>query len=362
MKFLKQPISVFMAISLLMFNCSSGIKAIDKKYIKPYKVILLIGDGMGLAQISAASHYANEDLCLNLFNVIGLIRTSSGDDYITDSAAGATAYSAGVKTYNGAIGVGLDSMPVKTIIEYAEAQNMATGLVATCSITHATPGSFFAHQINRNMDAAIANDIYSHDIDVVIGGGKPFFDIARLQKAGYQVATGNAINWDMDYPKYFYFYNDSIHPPKWSEGRGDFLLNATNRAITTLNKNKNGFFLMVEGSQIDWGGHNNDFDYTVKETIDFDKAVRAAYEFAKKDGHTLVLVTADHETGGLALNHGSLQKHTIEPAYTTGHHTGVMVPIYAYGAGAELFAGTMENTKVFDNICNLLGFELKRKK
>ena len=115
---------------------------------------------------------------------------------------------------------------------------------------------------------------------------------------------------------------------------------------------------MVEGSQIDWGGHDNDFDYTVKETIDFDKAVRAAYEFAKKDGHTLVLVTADHETGGLALNKGSLKNHTIEPAYTTGHHTGIMVPIYAYGPGSELFAGTMENTKVFYNICQLLGFNL----
>jgi alkaline phosphatase len=358
MKFLKQPLSLIIALSLLMINCSAGAKAIDKKIIKPFKVILLIGDGMGLAQISAASHYTNGELCLNLFNVIGLVKTSSGNDYITDSAAGATAYSSGVKTYNGAIGVGMDSLPVKTILEYALAQHMGTGLVTTCSITHATPAAFFSHQPSRSMDAAIANDIYTHPIDVVIGGGKPYFDIAKLQQLGYQVGSGSAIQWNIDYPKYFYFYNDSIHPPKWTEGRGDFLVNATQRAIKTLNQNKNGFFLMVEGSQIDWGGHDNDFDYTVKETIDFDKAVRAAYEFAKKDGHTLVLVTADHETGGLALNHGSLKNHTIEPAYTTGHHTGIMVPIYAYGPGAELFAGTIENTKVFYNICQLLGFNL----
>ncbi len=359
MKFTRKPISLIIIYSLLLLNCSSGVKAFDRKIVKPLNIILLIGDGMGLAQISAASHYAAGGLCLDLFTIIGLIKTASGDDYITDSAAGATAYSAGVHTYNGAIGVGMDSLPVQTILEMAEAHALSTGLVATCSITHATPASYFAHQKSRSMDLEIANDIYNQNIDVVIGGGKPYFDIERLQKLGYHVATGNAIDWKMDYPQYFYFYNDSIHPPKWSDGRGDFLVNATNRAIKTLNQNKKGFFLMVEGSQIDWGGHNNDFNYTVQETLDFDKAVRAAYEFAKKDGNTLVLVTADHETGGLALNGGSLKDHTIQPAYTTGHHTGIMVPIYAYGPGSELFAGTMENIRVFEHLCGLLGFETK---
>lgn len=112
---------------------------------------------------------------------------------------------------------------------------------------------------------------------------------------------------------------------------------------------------MVEGSQIDWGGHDNDFKYTVEETIDFDKAIKAACEFAKKDGNTLVIVTADHETGGLALNTGSLKDKTIQAAYTTGHHTGIRVPIFAYGPGAEKFAGTMENTNVFWEMKGLLG-------
>ncbi len=355
MKSLKQSISTFLVLSILFLNCNSKAKVKDEKVKKPLNIILLIGDGMGLAQISAAS-FINSGLCLDLFKIIGLIKTSSGDDYITDSAAGATAYSAGAKTNNGAIGVGMDSLPIKTILEMAEEHQLSTGLVTTCSMTHATPASFFAHQINRNMDKEIANDLYTKNIDVLIGGGKPFFDMVKLQKLGYQTATGNAINWEANYSQYFYFFNDSIHPPRLANGRGDFLLKGTNSAIKTLSQNKKGFFLMVEGSQIDWGGHNNDFNYTVQETIDFDKAIKVAYEFAKKDGNTLVIITADHETGGLALNHGSLKNKTIEPAYTTGHHTGIRVPIFAFGPGAEYFSGTMENTKVFDNMKMLLGF------
>jgi alkaline phosphatase len=354
MKFLKQPISLLMFVCILFINCRSGAKVIHETAKKPLNIILMIGDGMGLSQISAAS-FINGGLALDLFTIIGLVRTSSGDDYITDSAAGATAYSCGIKSYNGAIGVGMDSLPVKTILEMAEEKGLSTGLVATCSITHATPAAFFAHQKSRTMDIEIANDLYHQNVDVVIGGGKPYFDLSKLQQAGYTVSTGNAIDWDASYPKYFYFFNDSIHPPSMSGGRGDFLIKGTHNAIKSLHRNKKGFFLMVEGSQIDWGGHDNDFNYTVEETVDFDKSVKAAYEFAKKDGNTLVIVTADHETGGLALNGGSLKDKTIVPAYTTGHHTGIMVPIYAYGPGAESFGVTMENTEVFTLMKGLLG-------
>lgn len=237
----------------------------------------------------------------------------------------------------------------------AEGKGLSTGLVTTCSITHATPAAFFAHQKNREMHKEIANDIYKQNIDVIIGGGKPYFDLLKLEQLGYKTATGSAINWDANYSQYFYFFNDSIHPPSMANGRSDFLIKGTNAAIRTLSQNKQGFFLMVEGSQIDWGGHVNDFKYTVEETIDFDKAIQAAVEFAKKDGNTLVIVTADHETGGLALNAGSLKNKTITPAHTTGHHTGIRVPIFAYGPGAEQFAGTMENTKVFSEMKLLMG-------
>lgn len=355
MKYFKKSLALVLSICLLFINCKSGAKVVGDTLKKPLNIILLIGDGMGLAQISAAS-FINGGLTLDLFTTIGLINTSSADNYITDSAAGATAYSAGQKTYNGAIGVGTDSMALTTILELAEKNNLATGLVATCSITHATPGSFFAHQPNRTMDKAIANDFYGKGIDVAIGGGKPYFDMEKLKADGYTIATGPNFNWQTNASKYFYFYDDSVHLPSVAQGRGDFLLNATNKAIGTLKNNKKGFFLMVEGSQIDWGGHDNNFDYTVQETIDFDKAVKAALDFAKADGNTLVIITADHETGGLALNKGSLKNRTIEHSYATGSHSGIMVPIYAYGPGSHLFAGTMQNTKVFDHMKFLFGF------
>ncbi len=347
--------ALLMATCLLFINCKTGAKVVANNIKKPLNIILMIGDGMGLAQISAAS-FINGGLTLDMLTALGLVNTSSANNYITDSAAGATAYSAGQKTYNGAIGVGVDSVALTTILELAEKQGLATGLVATCSITHATPASFFAHQPSRNMDKEIAANFYGKGIDVVIGGGKPYFDILRLQADGYTIATGPVFNWQTNASKYFYFYDDSVHLPSVAQGRGDFLQQATKKAMGTLSNNKKGFFLMVEGSQIDWGGHDNNFDYTVQETIDFDKAVKAAIDFAKADGNTLVIITADHETGGLALNKGSHKNRTIEHSYATKNHSGIMVPIYAFGPGSHLFTGTMQNTKVFDNMKFLFGF------
>lgn len=334
-----------MAIVLLFSNCGSGAKIVGEKMQKPLNIILMIGDGMGLAQISAAS-FINGGLALDMFLEIGLLKTSSGDDYITDSAAGATAYSAGVKTYNGAIGVGMDSLPRVTILELAEEKGLSTGLISTCSVTHATPGSFFGHQVNREMHHEIAKDFYRKGVDFVAGTGKPYFDMDSLRKDGYQLHFGaSSAGFDVN-KKHFWFFNDSIDAPKVKE-RGEWLKDATVKGIEHLSANRKGFFLMVEGSQIDWGGHDNDFQYTISELIDFDKAVKAAVEFAKKDGNTLVIVTADHETGGLSLDHGDLVKKTITHHYSSTHHSGIMVPVYAYGPGAAFFKGTNENTEVF---------------
>jgi alkaline phosphatase len=132
------------------------------------------------------------------------------------------------------------------------------------------------------------------------------------------------------------------------------LAHVTNKAIQYFDQKKNVFFLMIEGSQIDWGGHNNDLNYTVSELIDFDKAVKIAYDYAQSNKNTLVIVTADHETGGLSLIDGSEKNKEIKPHYSTGHHTGIMVPVYAFGPGSHLFRGTMENTQVYKNIKYLL--------
>lgn len=353
---MKKPHRVYIhliVVCLLFSNCYGGARIIGKKAERPLNIILMIGDGMGLAQISAAA-VVNGGLSLDLFECIGLVKTSSSDDYITDSAAGATAYSTGQKTYNGAIGLGPDSLALSTILELAEARGMATGLISTCSVTHATPAAFYAHQKSREMHLAIAGDFYGKGIDFVAGSGKPFFSTERLMQDGYRVHTGQISPEDVNAgQKLFWFYNDSADLPKAPE-RGNWLMTASLQGIKHLSNNKNGFFMMIEGSQIDWGGHDNDAAYTISELIDFDKAVKAALDFAKQDGNTLVIVTADHETGGLSLNGGNLKNKTLETSYASTHHSGIMVPVYAFGPGANLFTGTMENTKLFSNMKQLL--------
>lgn len=343
-----------MGFVMLFCNCQQGTKTIAVKAKKPLNIILMIGDGMGLAQISGAS-VINSGLALELFTAIGLVKTSSASDYITDSAAGATAYSIGEKTYNGAVGVDANGRSKPTILELAEKYGVATGLAVTCTITHATPGSFFGHQKDREMHREIASDFYGKGIDFVAGGGKPYFDLSRLKQDGYMILDGKGPFEFGNLGKHIWFYNDSIDLPKAPE-RGEWLKDVTVAGISQLSQSKKGFFMMVEGSQIDWGGHNNDFNYMATELVDFDKAVRAALEFAKKDGNTLVIVTADHETGGLSLNGGSLKDKQVSATFAHTHHTGVMVPIFAYGPGSELFQGTMENTDVFKKMEDLFGF------
>lgn len=344
-------LSLVLLISILNLNCKSGAQIIGQQLIKPLNIIFLIGDGMGLAQICAAS-VSNGGLTLEIFNDIGFLKTSSSDNYITDSAAGATAFSIGEKTFNGAIGLSADSTKKLTLVELAEKKGLSTGLISTCSVTHATPASFYGHQISRNMHLEIANDFYGKGIDFMAGGGKPYFDIEKLIADGYMVQKGIP-TLNSTQSKQFWFYNDSIHPPK-VKLRGNWLEVATQVGIQHLSKNKLGFFAMIEGSQIDWGGHDNDLDYVVSELIDFDKAVKIAYDYAKLNKNTLVIVTADHETGGLSLTGGSLKNKTIEGHFSNLHHTGIMVPVFAFGPGSHLFKGTMENTDIYKNIKLLL--------
>ncbi len=149
-------------------------------------------------------------------------------------------------------------------------------------------------------------------------------------------------------------YEDS--PPKYSDGRGDMLPQCTVKAIETLNKNTSGFFLMIEGSQIDWGAHKKNTDYLVEEMLDFDRTVGEVLKFAKVDGNTLVIVTADHETGGMTINKGDFEKGEVKAEYTSMNHTGVMVPVFAYGPGSEDFCGIYENTDIFQKMINAFGF------
>lgn len=334
---------------------------------KPLNVILLIGDGMGLSQVSYALLLANERMNFERFKTLGLSKTKSGNHKITDSAAGATALSCGTKTYNGAIGVDMNKMPITTILEMAEGKGYATGLIATCAITHATPASFIAHQPSREMYEEIAADFLKTDVDLFIGGGYNHFAVRKdsvdltknLIQKGYKVIRSEEELYMYAGAEKLAALLAPVHMPKMQEGRGNFLANATQLAINRLAKNPNGFFLMVEGSQIDWGGHANDAEYIRQEVLDFDMAIGKALDFAQKNGNTLVIVTADHETGGFALsgNEEDKTQNLIEPKFTTKNHTGVMVPVYAFGPNADALGGIYENTWIFDVMKRTMGLK-----
>ena len=328
---------------------------------KPRNVIVMIGDGMGVAEVFAGITANGGHLFLDNFKHIGFSKTQSSDNYITDSAAGGTALSSGQKTYNGAIGVNTDTVAIKTILEMAEVKQMATGLVSTSAITHATPASFIAHQGSRGSYEDIAADFLKSDIDVFIGGGYNHFakradkrDLTlELKKKGYQVLRNMDDIVKVKSGKLVGLTADE-HNDVFPNRKMDLPL-STETALNILDQNKNGFFIMVEGSQIDWGGHANNTIYVVNEMLDFDRAIGKALEFAAKDGETLIIVTADHETGGMAIVNGNMNSGMVKAAFTTGDHTAIMVPVFAYGPGAEDFTGIMDNTDIAKNIMKLLG-------
>ncbi len=326
-------------------------------------VIYLIGDGMGIAQVTAASTYNGEPLSMEQCAVTGLARTHSFDAYVTDSAAGGTALASGVKTNNHAIGVGPDGKPVRSILSYAKEAGKATGIVVTCAITHATPAAFVAHQPHRKMQEEIAAEFLKAQPEVFIGGGRQYFEkradgldlCAKLREDGYNVVYTLKEVLAANEGKWAGLLADQ-HLPKASEGRQGMLEQSVATALKLLNRNEKGFVLVVEGSQIDWGGHQNDLDYMATELIDFDRAVKVARDFAAADGETLVVITADHETGALSLVGGNRADKTVKPAWSTKSHSAVMVPVFADGVGAEAFTGVYENTEVFHRMFKALQF------
>ncbi len=334
---------------------------------QPKNIILMIGDGMGLNQIAAAMYMNNNQLNLEQFPVIGLHKAYSGNDLITDSAAGATAFSCGVKTYNGAVGVDIDTFAVQTILEEAEKNGYATGLVATSTIVHATPASFYAHKKFREMYEEIATDLLKTDVDFFVGGGKKYFDrresdernlYKELEEKDYYVSDyfkEDLVACQIPKNKNFAYFTADGDPLTAASGR-NYLRLATRMAISFLrNQPEKGFFLMIEGSQIDWAGHSNNPDYLINEMLDFDKAIGEVLNFATRDRETLVIVTGDHETGGLSILQGS-KMGKLKTSYAATNHTGGMVPVFAFGPGARLFGGIYENTAIHEKLRRAFGF------
>jgi alkaline phosphatase len=332
----------------------------------PKNIILIIGDGTGLAQISSGFYNNNFHYSLESFPVIGFQKTYSANNLITDSAAAATALASGIKTNNSVLGQDKDGIHVKTILEEASENGFATGMVVTSSIQHATPGGFVAHRNARNLYEEITIDLLNSDIDMFIGGGKQYFDrresddrnlIDSLKNKGFQVYDyfHDDINQVSPDPNQkFAFFTADNQPLSAFQGR-DYLPKASKMAMDFLHlKSAKGFFLMIESSQIDWTCHANQAEPLNSELQDFDLTIKKALEFASTNKETLVIVTADHETGGLGLNAGSARM--LNPKFTTNGHTATMVPVFAIGPRAELFRGIYENTEIFHKMRLAFGF------
>ena len=327
---------------------------------KPKNVVFLIGDGMGIAQIYSGMVANGNKLALERCSYSGFSKTYSANNFTTDSGAGGTAIACGVKTNNGMIGMGADSVATQSILELAEKNNLSTGIVVACAVTHATPASFIAHQMDRNMYDEIASDYLKSDIDVFIGGGRKYFEnradgrnlTDELKANNYQIAYDMASIKHIKTGKLAGLLYDDQNPGM--PVRGDMLPDGTMSAIDILEHNKKGFFLVVEGSQIDWAAHDNNTKQVVMEMLDFDKTVGLVLDYAEKDGNTLVIITADHETGGMSILNGKFGSDEMKAVFSTKSHSGVPVPVFSFGPGAENFSGFMENTSFKGKLEKLL--------
>ncbi|SFB15900.1 alkaline phosphatase [Lentibacillus halodurans] len=441
-------LSILIAGSILTMNTGFTNADSEKSSLnspnngKVKNVIVMIGDGMGPA-FTTAYRYMNDDestakMEQTVFDqhYVGDAVTHPQDpeENVTDSAAAATSMAAGIKTYNGAISVDNNREPVKTVLEAAKENGMATGLVATSQINHATPAAFGAHNESRNNYDEIADDFYDekidgkHKVDVILGGGTDYFDrsdrnlIKAFKNDGYNYVTSKDDMQANDNEQLLGLFAP-VGLPKAIDREESIpsLKDMTNEALEQLDKEKEGFFLMVEGSQIDWAAHDNDSVSAMSEMEDFAEAFETVIEFAEKDKHTQVVLTADHSTGGFSIGRDgeyNFNPEAIEAAertpeflaeeiidgadiedilneyvrfefteeemasvkeaaatddfdtvysaisdvfnkragagFTTGGHTGVDVPVYAYGPKSDIFSRLIDNTDIANEIFNFI--------
>ena len=333
------------------------MKYIKKFNKKPKNIILIIGDGMGFNQIAAAMYANGNYLEMERCKFSGIVKTNSKDNFIADSAATATAISSGEKIKNGQISPNYK----QSIIDIAKKNGMGTGIVVTSSLTHATPAGFMAHTTDREDYEKIALDILNSGVDILIGGGKTYFSereddrnlIDEFKNKKYDIISDlKGLNSTTSSRILALLYPE--HAPKLSEGRGNMLDTSTMRSIDILNNKKNGFVLVVEGSQIDFGGHDNDQDYMTTELIDLDNVIGGVIDFVENNNETLLIVTSDHETGGFSITKEDKDKNKLVGKYSSKEHTGGFVPIFSIGCGSELFTGIMDNTDIFKKIKYLL--------
>ncbi|WP_324025380.1 alkaline phosphatase [Maribacter sp. BPC-D8] len=324
----------------------------DKKNMPIKNVILLIGDGNGLSQISSSLLANGGDLTLAQMKSIGFITTQSADDFTTDSAAAGTALATGERTYNRAIGVDTLQQPLVNYSELLSEYNYVSGCITSDRMTGATPGSFYAHQKDRSDVREIAGDLSKSKLSLFVGGGSEDFQ-GKERVVGYDMLDKVDAIGSSKSDKVGFFISEK-EVPSVLNGRGSVLAEATKNGIQFLSSKNKPFFLMVEGAQIDNYGHTNNVSGIVSEGIDFDRAITEAVKYADKMGNTLVIVTADHETSGFSIPQGNLEKGIIEGDFTTHDHTATMVPIFAYGPHSQEFQGVYKNSDLFGKILKVL--------
>ncbi|TFG04458.1 hypothetical protein EU538_12300 [Candidatus Thorarchaeota archaeon] len=345
---------------------------------EPLSVILMIGDGMGYEHVKLARWVEvgkNGTLRMENYDFTASVLTHSANQEITDSAAAGTALATGFKTNNAMISVDPSEEPLETILEIAEEQNKSTGVVSTCFVQHATPASFYAHVVSRSSYSEIARQAVEEvDVDVILGGGDSYFSSSQLttmQSRGYSLVTNRSQLLSVPSGKVLGLFSDSYMD--YEQDR-DFTLTPslaemTGKSLDLLSDDPDGFFLMVEGGRIDHAGHDNDPVDDALDTIAFDEAVGVAMDYVGSHSNTILLVTADHETGGLTVisedmndslpdasmtenENRSLRVARVENvtvSWSTDYHTSTPVPLFCFG---EAFEGlpenyTIDNTDVF---------------
>ena len=318
-------------------------------------IIMMIGDGMGLSQISSGMYSNNNYTSLERSHHIGLIKTHSLDDLVTDSAASGTAMSSGVKTYNRVVGLDKNFSPVNSILEISRDKGYMTAIIATSTIVHATPASYYSKVKSRYDYEEIASQLSKSNINFFVGGGEKYFNDRRdkrnlMNEMDDYLFANSLENFIKINSNKIGFLTDYDEPIGKHEGRKPSLEDIVQATVQKLSSFNKPFFLLVEGSQIDWGGHDNDSEHMISEMLEFDRTVGKVFNFADNDKNTIVVITADHETGGLSIIDGNLEDSKVVNKYVSDSHTATMVPIFSFGPYSSLFKGIYDNTEIFDKL------------
>lgn len=370
---------LFLVLACLSLN---GVEAKSPKNEKVNNIIFMIGDGMGLGHVSMLQLEGKyQPTAFDRAQNIALIKTYSVNNRVTDSAAAGTALATGHKTNNSTLGQLPDGTPLESITTKAKNKNYGTGIVVTCYVQHATPAAFYANVESRSDNDGICDDFTKRDYDVMFGGGlryfKQYYEKRNKDYNKELAALGYSLHTDLSKlgsipseGKVLGLFADGDLPAATSGKRDGYLANATQKALDILTnnakKNKNkGFVLMVEGSKIDGESHSRNPQGILAETRDFAAAVDVAMNYADTHPGTLVVVTADHETGGMSIPSNktdfTLPESGIGYAFGTSSHTATMVPVYLYGAGADSINGIMENSELGQKLQEILGVKEQKK-